>query len=111
MNNPLSTRVAGPHKAKQQAGNTAFVAHPPHFPPAAPLGCSVGTANDRPGNEAENLQYYYHPDHLGSTSYITDITGEVYQHLETEERGSRTPIKIKTTVSQYFAFGEMRSIR
>ncbi|WP_258105033.1 SpvB/TcaC N-terminal domain-containing protein [Marinoscillum sp. MHG1-6] len=40
------------------------------------------------GNEAENLQYYYHPDHLGSTSYITDITGEVYQHLE------------------YFAFGE-----
>jgi len=30
----------------------------------------------------------YHPDHLGSTSYITDATGEVYQHLE------------------YFAFGE-----
>ncbi|MEQ8681341.1 MAG: SpvB/TcaC N-terminal domain-containing protein [Cyclobacteriaceae bacterium] len=41
-----------------------------------------------PGNESENIQYYYHPDHLGSTSYITDITGEVYQHLE------------------YFAFGE-----
>jgi RHS repeat-associated protein len=37
---------------------------------------------------AESFQYYYHPDHLGSTSYITDASGEVYQHLE------------------YFAFGE-----
>jgi RHS repeat-associated protein len=36
----------------------------------------------------ESFQYYYHPDHLGSTSYITDASGEVYQHLE------------------YFAFGE-----
>jgi RHS repeat-associated protein len=32
--------------------------------------------------------YFYHPDHLGSTSYVTDANGEVYQHLE------------------YFAFGE-----
>ncbi|WP_431216257.1 RHS repeat-associated core domain-containing protein [Puia sp. P3] len=32
--------------------------------------------------------YFYHPDHLGSTSYVTDGSGEVYQHLE------------------YFAFGE-----
>ncbi|MDH5381342.1 MAG: DUF4329 domain-containing protein [Cyclobacteriaceae bacterium] len=39
-------------------------------------------------NPAEPNRYYYHPDHLGSTSYITDATGEVYQHLE------------------YFAFGE-----
>jgi len=36
----------------------------------------------------ESFQYYYHPDHLGSTSYVTDASGEVYQHLE------------------YFAFGE-----
>ena len=34
------------------------------------------------------FQYFYHPDHLGSSSYITDASGEVYQHLE------------------YFAFGE-----
>ena len=40
------------------------------------------------GKEGENFQYYYHPDHLGSSSYITDASGEVYQHLE------------------YFAFGE-----
>jgi hypothetical protein len=37
---------------------------------------------------SESFQYYYHPDHLGSTSYMTDASGEVYQHLE------------------YFAFGE-----
>lgn len=38
------------------------------------------------GNEVE--QYYFHPDHLGSTSYITNLLGEVSQHME------------------YFAFGE-----
>ena len=32
--------------------------------------------------------FYYHPDHLGSSSYITDVNGEVSQHIE------------------YFAFGE-----
>jgi len=30
----------------------------------------------------ETEQYYYHPDHLGSSSYITDATGQVYEHLE-----------------------------
>jgi RHS repeat-associated protein len=39
-------------------------------------------------NTAEAFRYFYHPDHLGSTSYVTDASGEVYQHLE------------------YFAFGE-----
>jgi RHS repeat-associated protein len=34
------------------------------------------------GNKPEKLQFYYHPDHLGSSSYITDISGEVYQHME-----------------------------
>ncbi|HEY0651751.1 MAG TPA: SpvB/TcaC N-terminal domain-containing protein [Chryseosolibacter sp.] len=40
------------------------------------------------GNVSEAFRYFYHPDHLGSTSYVTDASGEVYQHLE------------------YFAFGE-----
>ena len=40
------------------------------------------------GNISEAFRYFYHPDHLGSTSYVTDASGEVYQHLE------------------YFAFGE-----
>ena len=51
---------------------------------------SDGGGKDKGGKDrnAEKFQYYYHPDHLGSTSYITDASGEVYQHLE------------------YFAFGE-----
>jgi RHS repeat-associated protein len=32
--------------------------------------------------------YFYHPDHLGSTSYVTDNLGEVFEHV------------------QYFPFGE-----
>ena len=36
----------------------------------------------------ENEIYWFHPDHLGSTSYITNLLGEVSQHIE------------------YFAFGE-----
>jgi RHS repeat-associated protein len=37
---------------------------------------------------ASDFLYFYHADHLGSSSYVTDATGEVYQHME------------------YFAFGE-----
>ena len=47
-----------------------------------------GQINGTGGNVTEAFRYFYHPDHLGSTSYITDASGEVYQHLE------------------YFAFGE-----
>jgi len=48
-------------------------------------GSSASTGN---GNAPGEFLYFYHPDHLGSTSYVTDAGGEVYQHLE------------------YFAFGE-----
>ena len=30
----------------------------------------------------ERNQYFFHPDHLGSTSFITDASGEVSQHTE-----------------------------
>ena len=33
-------------------------------------------------NLKEVAQYFYHQDHLGSTGFATDATGEVYQHLE-----------------------------
>ena len=42
----------------------------------------------RNGNNNEAFVFFYHPDHLGSSSYITDVNGEVTQHIE------------------YFAFGE-----
>ena len=47
--------------------------------------------NNSSGGSGKNIEafvYYYHPDHLGSSSYITDANGEVSQHME------------------YFAFGE-----
>jgi RHS repeat-associated protein len=34
------------------------------------------------GNLSEAFRYFFHPDHLGSTSYVTDASGEVFQHLE-----------------------------
>lgn len=52
-----------------------------------PPGQINGTGNAG-GSASETFRYYYHPDHLGSTAYVTDASGEVYQHLE------------------YFAFGE-----
>lgn len=30
----------------------------------------------------ENLQFFYHPDHLGSSSFITNLEGEVVQHIK-----------------------------
>lgn len=33
-------------------------------------------------NIPENLIYYYHPDHLGSSSFISDASGLSTQHLE-----------------------------
>ena len=38
--------------------------------------------NFQEGDAYENLQFYYHSDHLGSTSYITNLDGEVVQHVE-----------------------------
>jgi len=36
----------------------------------------------------DNFVYFYHPDHLGSTGFVTDKDGELYEH------------------NQYFPFGE-----
>ena len=54
----------------------------------------------------ENLQYFYHSDHLGSSSLITDIDGNVAQHIEyipfgevfVEERNNswKTPYKFNS---------------
>ena len=32
--------------------------------------------------EEEKLIFFYHPDHLGSTSYVTDADGNIAQHIE-----------------------------
>lgn len=51
-------------------------------------GNTGGTGTSSNGTNVEKFVFYYHPDHLGSSSYITDVNGEVSQHIE------------------YFAFGE-----
>jgi RHS repeat-associated protein len=33
-------------------------------------------------NAEEKDRYFYHPDHLGSNSYITDADGQIYRHTE-----------------------------
>ena len=38
--------------------------------------------NFQEGDTYEKMQFYYHPDHLGSSSYITNLDGEVVQHVE-----------------------------
>ncbi len=34
------------------------------------------------GSKKDNFLYFYHPDHLGSTQYVTDSDGQVYEHNE-----------------------------
>ena len=38
--------------------------------------------NFQEGDSYEKMQFYYHPDHLGSSSYITNLEGDVVQHIE-----------------------------
>ena len=38
--------------------------------------------NGKDNDDYEKMQFYYHPDHLGSSSYITNLDGEVSQHIE-----------------------------
>ena len=38
--------------------------------------------NFQEGDAYEEMQIYYHPDHLGSSSYITNLDGEVVQNIE-----------------------------
>ncbi len=40
--------------------------------------------------------YWYHPDHLGSSSYITNIEGIVTQHLEYMPYGEPSPASSPT---------------
>jgi RHS repeat-associated protein len=42
------------------------------------LDANIGNGNDDP----EKLIFFYHSDHLGSTSYVTNLDGNVVQHVE-----------------------------
>jgi RHS repeat-associated protein len=49
---------------------------------ALPRTRGKGTPGGPNAVPQENFLYFYHPDHLGSSSYVTDSNGKVYQHLE-----------------------------
>ncbi|MEU9856258.1 SpvB/TcaC N-terminal domain-containing protein [Streptomyces sp. NPDC047974] len=42
----------------------------------------IATKTSKPGNAYEKDQFYYHGDHLGSTTYGTDGTGRLAEHLD-----------------------------
>jgi RHS repeat-associated protein len=47
--------------------------------------CRIGPLIPRPSQAQGALRdetYYYHPDHLGSTSWMTDHAGRVHEHVE-----------------------------
>jgi len=55
------------------------------------------------------LQFFYHPDHIGSSNYITDVNGEVYQHLEYFPSGETFVEQRKNTeyTTYYFSGKEL----
>lgn len=66
-------------------GNTTKpVAGPPVYVAPIPSNDSVkaGYGFRGTGHVAELNQYFYHQDHLGSTSYVSNVLGEVVQHVE-----------------------------
>ncbi|HMB55425.1 MAG TPA: deaminase domain-containing protein, partial [Thermoanaerobaculia bacterium] len=50
-------------------------------PPIEPPGDGGDGGGDEDPIEVKKL-YYYHPDQLGSTHYVTDEDGELFRHLE-----------------------------
>ena len=48
--------------------------------PSTPYLAYLGSLTDRTDSVPEN--YFYHPDHLGSASWITDSAGRPVQHLQ-----------------------------
>ena len=45
-------------------------------------GTDTGGTTTTTNPPIEKFQFFYHGDHLGSSSFITDAAGAVYQHLE-----------------------------
>ena len=57
----------------------------PEVAQARAMNASTRSAVDNNFHDKDNyekMQFYYHPDHLGSSSYITNLDGEVTQHIE-----------------------------
>ena len=73
--NPWYVAALGRNSKQIFAGATRIATKLEQFPSGEGYGAGAK-------NLTSFYQYFYHPDHLGSTSFVTDATGEVYQHLE-----------------------------
>ncbi len=73
--NPWYVAALGRNSKQVFAGTTRIATKLEQFP----SGEGYGTGAK---NLTEVYQYFYRQDHLGSTGFVTDATGEVYQHLE-----------------------------
>lgn len=85
--------------------------------PTVPNGTTINNATVQAGYGFETTavgnaslltyeanQFFYHPDHLGSTSYITDAIGEVRQHVEYFPFGETFVEEHSTSDSQPYLF-------
>jgi len=89
---PQNNGIAAPILIDNTAANV-----PAGWPGGAPSNVPGGPAGAIPSNDSvkagygfkkdpvkpfEDQQYFYHSDHLGSISYVTNLQGEVEQHVE-----------------------------
>lgn len=89
-------------------GNTTKpVNGPPIYVSPIPSNESVkaGYGFQSTGHFYESNQYYFHNDHLGSTSYLTNITGEAVQHLEYSAFGETFFEEKKSNTANPYLYG------
>lgn len=87
--------------------------NPSTEPPGTPVKQEPGVSNGQvqagygfnPGEKkSEDDRYFFHPDHLGSTSYVTNMQGEVRQHLEYLPFGEAFAEETSTQGGQEYRF-------
>jgi RHS repeat-associated protein len=76
MNNKVDEAAVNLRMNYDAFGKTLVLQEPFHYGTGMQLICD--------GNHDPELYapYWYHPDHLGSSSYITNLEGEINQHME-----------------------------
>jgi RHS repeat-associated protein len=80
---PRRVEMAGGKKISDfQKGNVGERFKALGYEYSAPEKEKVEKDSTMDSEEPENLVFFYHPDHLGSTSYVTDADGNIAQHVE-----------------------------
>lgn len=62
------------HRSEAGHDNARNVEMNPHY--------QVPSSLPEMGQAETNFVYFYHPDHLGSTSFVTDADGALYEHVQ-----------------------------